>query len=186
MDKIKLNKKQQEFVTNNHNLIYSFMRQKNLSLNSVEDWYGTCAIGLCKAGFYYKKNCETKFSTYAYFIMNNEVRQILRKENKNVKSFINLDDFINDTEGLNFSDILQDKNSLQYIKNIEFQEILSKVIKTLSEDYLQILNMRVDKYLTHKEIAKQLGISQATVSRKLNKFREILFKELYPKQCNKR
>lgn len=62
-------------VTNNHNLIYSFLKKNHLS---IEDYYGLAAIGLCKAGKTYKGE-KSSFSTYSYKCMFTEVMCELRK-----------------------------------------------------------------------------------------------------------
>ena len=36
-----LNNAQRKLVEDNHNLIYSFLNSRHLSLDAVEDWYGT-------------------------------------------------------------------------------------------------------------------------------------------------
>lgn len=75
-----LNYNQQKLVEDHHNLIYSFMNQYKLSLNAVEDWYGCCAVALCKAAIIYNPNKDAAFSTLAYVCMHNEMKQIRRKQ----------------------------------------------------------------------------------------------------------
>lgn len=65
----KLTLEQQQFATENHNLIYGFLNKHNLS---DEEWYGVAALGLLKAVKSY--NGMAKFSTFAYKCMLNEVR----------------------------------------------------------------------------------------------------------------
>ena len=75
-----LNKTQQRLVEGNHNLIWSFMNKNHLSENAVEDWYGTCAEGLCKAAMIYNPDRNVKFDTLAYVCMKNEMTKILDKK----------------------------------------------------------------------------------------------------------
>lgn len=72
----KMNDAQRKLAEDNHNLIYSFLSNHNLSLDAVEDWYGTAAIGLCKAALFFDESCETEFSALAYACMESEIRTI--------------------------------------------------------------------------------------------------------------
>ena len=64
--KTKLTPQQQKLVTDNHNLIFSFLHQHNFS---TDEWYDLAAIGLCKAAMFFKKDLGLCFSTYAYKVM---------------------------------------------------------------------------------------------------------------------
>lgn len=70
-----LNAVQQQIVSDNHNLIYSFANRNGVNL---DDYYDVLAIGLCKAAMIYDET-KGKFSTLAYTAMNNEYKQVLRK-----------------------------------------------------------------------------------------------------------
>lgn len=80
-----LNQTQQRLVEENHNLIYSFMNKNKLSFESVEDWYGTCAIGLCKAALIYDPGKNVKFNTLAYVCMSNEMKRFSDSKTKKLK-----------------------------------------------------------------------------------------------------
>ena len=80
-----LNQIQQKLVEDNHNLIYSFMNKNKLSTDAVEDWYGTCAIAMCKAAMTYDPNRNVKFNTVAYVYMNNAMKTALEKQFKEEK-----------------------------------------------------------------------------------------------------
>ena len=80
-----LNKTQQKLVEDNHNLIYSFMNKNKLSFDAVEDWYGTCAVGLCKAALIFNPNKNIAFSTLAYVCMANEMKLVFRSQEKEIK-----------------------------------------------------------------------------------------------------
>lgn len=60
---------QRKLVEENHNLIYSFMKSRNLA---ASDFYDICAIGLCKAAQKYNPK-RAHFSVMAYRVMANEV-----------------------------------------------------------------------------------------------------------------
>lgn len=73
---MRLNKEQQKLVSDNHELIYRFLKIRNFSTDAVEDWYGTAAIGLCKAAMIYDVGSGCDFEKLAYIAMNNEVELI--------------------------------------------------------------------------------------------------------------
>ena len=61
-----LTDEERELVTNNHNLIYSYLNKFHLT----DDYYDLCAIGLCRAAHFYKPE-NGKFSVYAFVCMSN-------------------------------------------------------------------------------------------------------------------
>ncbi len=105
-----LSEEQQKLVEENHNLIYSFLKSRKLSLDAVEDWYGAAAIGLCKAAIAYDKKRKAKFTTFAYLAMETEVRQVMRRNRKCIVPVTSLNEPIAD--GLSLEDILEDNMTL--------------------------------------------------------------------------
>lgn len=69
-----LTETQRQLAGENHNLIYAFLHEKNLS---IDDWYDTAAIGLCKAAGAYDPS-RGKFTTIAYRCMYHEVCKEMR------------------------------------------------------------------------------------------------------------
>lgn len=61
---------QRQLAADNHLLVYKFMRDRNLP---TDEWYGICAIGLCKAAAAYDPGKGKSFSTLAYIAMFHEV-----------------------------------------------------------------------------------------------------------------
>lgn len=164
-----LNDAQRKLVEENHNLIYSYLNSRNLSLDAIEDWYGTAAIGLCKAALIFDESRGAKFTTLAYICMDNEVKQILRKSKKNIKTIISLDDAIDDTDGSScLGDIIPDNRDFYY--PIYLNDAISIASQKLNERDLMIIDLIVSQGLTHQTIAKRLNISQPSVSRVYNKF----------------
>lgn len=94
-----LNEHSKKLIKENHNLIYGFLRDYDLD---IDEYYSIAAIGLCNAANSYN-NQESKFSSYAYFCMRNEVLKEIRTQNykkrlinKKVISYDN--DIFNDTD----------------------------------------------------------------------------------------
>lgn len=85
----KLNSEQKKLVEENHELIYQFMDDYHLKTDSVEDWYGTCAVGLCLAALSYSGG---NFRYIAYQSMREECLGVLRNELNAVASRY---DFVN-------------------------------------------------------------------------------------------
>lgn len=69
-----LNEKQKNLVEENYNLIYKYAKDHKLDM---EEFSGLLSIGLCKAALNYDSD-KTKFSTFAYRCMGNEVSNYLR------------------------------------------------------------------------------------------------------------
>ena len=87
-----LNNTQKSLVEDNHDLIYSYLEYRNLSLDAPEDWYGAAAIGLCKAAIMYSGNGEYDFSHIAYPYMENEILEIIKEHSNNASPTFYLDE----------------------------------------------------------------------------------------------
>ena len=61
-----MTKEQERLVIDNHKLIYEYMWKHHMYEDDVEDWYGLCAIGLCKAALIYTPARGVQFSTLAF------------------------------------------------------------------------------------------------------------------------
>lgn len=80
-----LTDEERELVTNNHNLIYSYLNKFHLS----DDYYDLCAIGLCRAAHFYKPE-NGKFSVFAFTCMSNTIRMEWRKIQRQVHTTVSL------------------------------------------------------------------------------------------------
>lgn len=164
-----MNDAQRKLAADNHNLIYSFLKSRHLSLDAIEDWYGTAAIGLCKAALIWDEKRGVKFPTLAYFCMNNEVGMILRKNRKDISPTVSLDDeFTNDDGSFTLSDIIPDKRD-PYAP-VYIYDAIEIAARDMSERDKKILDMIVDQGMTHTAVAAALGIAQPTVSHIYRKF----------------
>lgn len=168
-----LNNAQRKLVEDNHNLIYSFLNSRHLSLDAIEDWYGTAAIGLCKAALTYDESRGAKFATLAYICMDNEVRMVLRTNRKNVSVTASLDDEITATDGnCCLGDIIPDNRDFYY--SIYLNDAIDIATKKLSDRDKKFIDLIVNYGMTNVEIAKRFGVSQPTVSRVYCKFIKII------------
>lgn len=153
---MKLTEEQQAFATENHNLIYSFAISANVA---VEDYYDVLAIGFCKAVIGYK-NSKSKFSTYAYVCMRNELYQTYRKENKYTKE-IPIDEDYAFTDDCKIEDKELDLINVANIKSL---------VQTLPKKEQEIVRLRLLGYSQYR-IAEKLGLSQSDISRRLKNIR---------------
>jgi len=163
-----MTKEQEQLVTDNHNLIYYYLKRHNLDISS---YYDVCAIGLCKAAMSYDKN-KASFATYALHIMHNEYLMDIRKNTlvKNKDVYIcSLDETLTNSKGEQFYRYEIVSNELSAYDNIlpyNLEEILDK-------RQLQIVQLCLLGY-TQYDIGIKLKLSQSYVSRILKQIKKIL------------
>lgn len=165
MSQMKLNEEQKKLVEENHNLIYSFLKYRNLSLNAVEDWYGTAAIGLCKAAMAFDDSRGLKFSTLAYVCMERAVDCVKRKEKKNVKVSISLDEKIatNFDGVIPLSQMIPDPSDT--FQSIYINDAVEKALKKLSDRDAAIIDTIISQDMTQACAAAKFGMSRANINR---------------------
>lgn len=163
-----LTKEQQELVEKNHNLIYYALNKFSVP---AEEYYGICAIGLCKAACTYNSQAS-RFSTYALSVILNEIRMGKRQERKQAKlNYISMDEeWENTKEGsVTLHEILSTK-----------MDVVDEIISFKLPDILTPDEMRVVKYLymdyKQKEIAEIIGVCQPAVSRRIKSIKDKLRK----------
>lgn len=163
-----LTKEQQELVEKNHNLIYYALNKFSVP---AEEYYGICAIGLCKAACTYNSQAS-RFSTYALSVILNEIRMGKRQERKQAKlNYISMDEEWETTKegSVTLHEILSTK------MDVEDEIISFKLPDILTPD-----EMRVVKYLymdyKQKEIAEIIGVCQPVVSRRIKSIKNKLRK----------
>ena len=167
MNKV-LNDAQRKLVEENHSLIYKYLNSRNLSMDSIEDWYGTAAIGLCQAALCYDPNKGIKFSTLAYVCMDNSVRTIMRDGRKNVAIFASLDDSIPGTTDCVLADIIPDPHDLH--RSVCLSDAIECALEKLTDRDKQFVYLITNKGMTQANIARQFGVSRTLVSNAYCKF----------------
>lgn len=161
---------QSKLVEDNHNLIYHVLLKYHLP---IDEYYGTAAVGLCKAAVNYKESLA-KFSTYAVSCMTNELKMELRKytASKRTAEEISIQKPLN-TEGTTLADLLPDEKHVSSgdtaCANVHFKQAW----KMLTDDQREICSLLADGK-TQDEIGRATKRSQATVCRHINKIRDIL------------
>lgn len=170
-----LSNSQQKLVEDNHNLIYSFMNKNKLSLNAVEDWYGTCAIALCKAALIFNPNKEIEFSTLAYVCMSNEMKMVLRNRDKVIKDTLSLD--YNISENIRLGDCIKSKSD--EFGEVDFYTILNKYYGKLNTTHKNIINDYIYTDMTQKDIGKKYNLSRSMICTVYNQFLNNIYSDLY-------
>lgn len=173
-----LNKTQQKLVEDNHNLIWSFMNKNKLSENAVEDWYGTCAIAMCKAAMTYDPNRNVKFNTVAYVYMNNAMKTALEKQSKEEKC-MSLDYYYDDSECY-LKDCIP--NNHDDFGELEFYQIFNRHFGRLSDRKKEIINACINIDGNFNDIANVLGVTKQRVSAVYNDFFNNFYSDLYGKR----
>lgn len=138
-----------------------------------DDLVGVGMVGLTKALNSYKKNKDTKFSTYATKCITNEILYFLRKENKHLQTLYIDQPIATDKSGniLSLIDTIED-GSINIEKSVlisESLECLIEVVEKLSFNENYIITHRYGLFgnecKTQKEIAEHLHMSQANISK---------------------
>lgn len=173
-----MTEEQREFAEKNHNLVYRFLYERNLS---VDEYYDIVSIGYCKAVLCFDPS-KGSFSTLAYTCMGNALkahyRSLSRLSAIPLSELRSLDSVImsNDKESDNLT--LEDTVSSDFDTEWEVMSkvLLEEFIKTLSKKELTVLNLSMQGY-DQIEIAKEIGYTRSYVSKlrigvaqKFNKF----------------
>lgn len=164
-----LTKEQQELVEKNHNLIYYALNKFSVL---EEEYYGICAIGLCKAACTYNSQAS-RFSTYALSVILNEIRMGKRQERKQAKlNQVSMDEEWTNTKG--------DSVTLHEILSTKM-DVVDEIISFKLSDILTPDEMKILKYLymdyKQREIGEMLGTCQSVVSRKIKSIKNKLRKQ---------
>lgn len=155
-----LNDAQRKLVEDNHNLIYSFLNSRHLSLDSVEDWYGTAAIGLCNAAMTFDESRGTKFPTYAYKCMQNAVSGVMRANANRIIPAFSLDDTA--IENGCIGEIIADDKDPFF--DIYVKESIEIATQGMSDRDTQMIDMIVRQGYDQTSVARAFGLTKQRVS----------------------
>lgn len=162
---------QEKLVSENHNLIYSFLKERGLE---VEEFYDVAAIGLCSAAIDFD-NSVAAFSTFAYSRMWREVAKVVRHENtikcRPEGGLVYYQQEIVDDRGhtVSWIDLMPSNDNVE-------KEVLNKVIleglrDELSERDRSIIYL-VSQGFTQSQVARAVCIAQPHVSRVIRRVRD--------------
>lgn len=163
---------QQTLVEQNHNLIYSFAKQRNLDL---EEYYDLLAIALCKAAKIYQ-NGKCEFSTLAYTCMRNEINnywQSLQTQksvpNDKIVSYDVSEDKENKNSSFTYLNVMSDDNKA--CENTIFQIQYNDMLKQMNDTERKIVQYLMND-MKLKDIASELNIDVNKVSRIRDKLKK--------------
>lgn len=163
-----------DFIIQNHNLIYGFLNQKGIKIDDFNEYYDIAAIGLIQAARKFDNTKGINFSCYAYATMENELNKEWRKENrdkrlpeKNIASFENLDENVV-REYKNIEDEIIDKINGEEIINI-LKKFISHIKKPKHKIIMELCLMHPNQY-TLIEIGKIVDISPSYISQIKTKY----------------
>lgn len=91
------------------------------------------------------------------------------------RSTLSLEEIFDEDDGLNYEEILAEKDYKINIETADTKLIFKEVIKKLSPEDKLLIDLYYNKDMNQKQIAEKLKLSQMTVSRKMKK----LFNNIY-------
>lgn len=112
-------------------------------------------VGLVKAMRTFDPSKGTKFITYAYICISNEIRKFLKVENRQPKT----------VDGL----------VLEFLVAPTYEHIDDQEEYQLTDEEAKIVELKKGKY-QNKEIMKIMGINQLQLSKKIDKLKKKLLK----------
>ena len=156
----------QQLIKDNMNLVYHLVHRDYPTYTSDEDIIQCGMLGLCKAAEKWDET-KSKFSTFAYNCIKNEIRQEFRRRAKH-QGVLSLDYEVNgdDGEKCSFGDFIVAEEDISYVD-------LSVNYKLLTERELLIYNY-LKLGMSNSDIGRKLGISRQTVWKTARKIRTLL------------
>lgn len=157
-------------------MIYSIISSYELNYGdyviSEDDLFQEGCIGLFEACKSYKRDSETKFSTYAYVVIERRIQRSFFRLLRPYKKEFSFDKFVltNHIENNNYR-ILQEKGINYHKDNKDNDEILNNIVYASKEDK-EIIKLRLQNY-TYKEIAEKLKISPKRVDNRITRIKKI-------------
>ena len=162
---------------------------KNNTLMAYEDKIGYGNIGLIKAVDRYNED-KGKFSTYAFFVIGGEILKAIRDKTGRIGSRYDRNNGTAEipTPFSFYENIINketDKDVVYEIPVESFEDdkinkiIINSVLSKFNSEYKNIFYKHYFEGKTSNRIAKEIGKSQPTVSRKLNVIKKEIENEIF-------
>ena len=178
-----------KLIEHNLRLVSHIAKKYYSKTGEPEELISIGTIGLVKGVNSYKKEKNTKLSTYLAKCIQNEILMFFRAQKKTVNDVYISDPIETDSEGnpLTFMDILPTEDDIS--DEIDLKINIQKLKKCIEEiDDPREKTIIIKRYgldgeqeLTQLEVAKMLGISRSYVSRIEKKVIEQLRENFFPK-----
>lgn len=154
----------EQMVLANYGIVFSVMQNLGVPVND-EDMFQTGILGLLKAINTFDSSKGYKFSTYAFPTVRNELLMAFRKSKRSVIVAFSLDDNadIGNGESVPYAEMIADGKD--YEEDVVNSMLAQQIFERLSQREKRIFEMAFVENKTQCEIASELGISQAQISR---------------------
>ena len=180
MNKLILTEKYNQFATEHHNLIFSFLRSRNLD---ESDFYDVVVFGFLKAIDEYLTNPilsrKYEFSTVAYRAMRSELYKHYEKQNRQKRKAytISLEAVVyGDGEALSLQEVLSTPDPL--MADLETEFLMLELASRVSKREMDVLLMKTEGYGI-RDIAKSKKMSIKGVNELLAGLRETVLAVCY-------
>lgn len=162
----KLTEEQQKLAEKNIKLVHMYMSRNNLD---YDEWFDIILVGYTRAMAYYDP-ARGEVSTLAYTAMRNAHNMELRKRMNRINTVSLNSAFLENSTGdeLCLDDIISDSRYTS--EDSLFDYYLQQVLSSTEYEFIG----HVINGMGQVALAKMLGLSQAQVSRILNKIRKKL------------
>lgn len=160
----------ERLIIENEALVYHVLKQMHL-YSQLEDYYDVGMIGLCKAAKTFDNSKGSKFSTYACICIRNTILMDIRDQKRQCDYYsISLQTPVGgEKDEILLEDTISDYELEVDILNKEEKMALIESIRKLDNDDKQMIDLYFWKEMTQKEIARYLKMSQANVSRRIQR-----------------
>lgn len=170
----------QEFIKLINHIIAT--RYSGMPYEEIQELISEGYVGLQKALNTFNPTKETKFSTYAFICIDNEMKLYLRKLQRCYKATgyntTSLEATILDTD-IPFIDTLESDEEFEndLIERMVCDSIFEDIENGLKESEKELLEMFFIKNMAQKDIADIYGISQSGVSKKVKRLKKKIRKK---------
>lgn len=160
----------ERLIIENEALVYHVLKQMHL-YSQLEDYYDIGMIGLCKAAKTFDNSKGSKFSTYACICIRNTILMDIRDQKRQCDYYsISLQIPVGgEKDEILLEDTISDYELEIDILNKEEKMALIESIRKLNNEDRQMIDLYFWKEMTQKEIARYLKMSQANVSRRIQR-----------------
>ena len=160
----------EKLIIENEALVYHILKQMHL-YSQLEDYYDVGMIGLCKAAKTFNNSKGSKFSTYACICIRNTILMDIRDQKRQCDYYsISLQTPVGgEKDEILLEDTISDYELELDILNKEEKMALIESVRKLNDDDRQMIDLYFWKEMTQQEISRYLKMSQANVSRRIQR-----------------
>lgn len=160
----------EKLIIENEALVYHVLKQMHL-YSQLEDYYDVGMIGLCKAAKTFDNSKGSKFSTYACICIRNTILMDIRDQKRQCDYYsISLQTPVGgEKDEILLEDTISDYELELDILNKEEKMALIESVRKLNDEDRQMIDLYFWKEMTQQEISRYLKMSQANVSRRIQR-----------------